>query len=85
MQSDPPIEEVLNLAKEAGIRTFSGRQEQMYVCTESSLIRLVSLARTGLHRPGRWNIEETEKGVRICRGLHESFAPCDWEEYEART
>ena len=29
----------------------------------------------------RWNIEETENGIKICRGEHHRSDLCEWEYY----
>lgn len=29
----------------------------------------------------RWNIEETDRGIRLCRGNHERSDGCEWEEF----
>jgi len=29
----------------------------------------------------RCNLEETDSGVRLCRGNHEKHAPCEWEYF----
>lgn len=29
----------------------------------------------------RWNIEQTQDGLRICRGEHKKDNPCEWEYY----
>lgn len=29
----------------------------------------------------RWNIEETDTGIRLCRGEHERGEDCQWEEF----
>ena len=33
----------------------------------------------------RWNIEETETGLRICRGDHDRACACEWEYYVPET
>jgi hypothetical protein len=33
----------------------------------------------------RWNVETTDNGIRICRGLHDKSVDCDWEYYTRAT
>jgi hypothetical protein len=39
-------------------------------------------ARPAADHTRRWNMEETERGVRLCRGEHGKNEGCEWEEYE---